>query len=252
MIQLSSDPMRLPIQVASRVLPAPGVWAPDGLSLAGLGALVTAPLGWEWDGQPMPLQARAGSLLWAPPRRPLKRYLRRLQRERSELPRIFTLAPDAPSELARAAQWLEPEAPAALLLWDAAPNAVAAVRQAAPTLPLLAEFPCTEAAQSSALLQAGADGLWLGPPRAAWHPDQNTPGNTPRLWGPAILPLLLAALEHEAIANAGIPRIAGAGVASAADAHRAHAAGAALVALDPAWWVQPNLAGELSAALEEE
>ena len=108
MIELGLSPERLPLPLASRLLCAPGVWAPGSpLPVESLGALVTPPLGWEWDGEAAPWQSRPGAFLWAPPRRPLDRFLPRLDRERSALPRLITLAPDSATGLAEAARQLE-------------------------------------------------------------------------------------------------------------------------------------------------
>lgn len=243
MIELPSGADRLPLQLASRLLSAPGVWSPRSrLPLEGLGALVSAPLGWEWDGEAASWEDRAGSLWWAPPRRPLKRYLKRLRRVSQSLPRLLTLAPDTPKGIASALEMLaEEEHVAGYLLWAAMPERVAAARQVAPALPLLAEVPSPHAAYGAAgLVEAGADGLWLGPPIGR---------GAARLWGPAGFPLLLSALEAVAALDLGVPLIAGAHLASAEDAQRARDAGAAAVALDPAWWVNPQLAEEIAARL---
>jgi hypothetical protein len=241
MIELTTGTEHLPLQLASRMLMAPGVWAPDSrLSLAGLGALVTPPLGWEWDGEAAVWEAHVGGFSWTPPRRPLERFLRRLSRERDNLPRIITLAPDEPQAMERAVREAEVEGAAGYLLWDATPEVLAGARRGGLALPLLAEVPCNEAsASATALLDAGADALWIGAPRVRGT----------RLWGPAVLPLVLAALEDERMRASGVPLIAGAGIGSAADALRLREAGAEAVALDPAWWVQPSLAGAVAEAL---
>jgi hypothetical protein len=241
MIELTTGTEHLPLQLASRVLMAPGVWAPDSrLSLAGLGALVTPPLGWEWDGEAAAWEAHVGGFSWTPPRRPLERFLRRLGRERDTLPRIITLAPDRPQAMERAVREAEVEGAAGYLLWDATPEVLAGARRGGLALPLLAEVPSNEAGEkATALVEAGADALWIGAPRVRGT----------RLWGPAVLPLVLAALEDERARAAGVPLIAGAGIGSAADALRLREAGAEAVALDPASWVQPSLANEVAEAL---
>ncbi len=244
MIEFLSGPAHLPLQLGSRLLCAPGVWAPGStLPLDELGALVTAPLAWEWDGSAIPWQARAGAFLWAPPRRPLDRYVERLRRERSELPRLFTLAPDPPRQIERALRELEEEHAVGYLLWGATPEIVAAARRGAIALPLVAELCCTDAPDAAAaLIAAGADALWIGPPRVGY-------GGT-RLWGPAALPFVLAMLDHATAAPLNVPIVAGAGIASAADARRAREAGADILALDPSWWGEPALASAIAQVLQ--
>jgi hypothetical protein len=241
LIELATGTEHLPLQLASRMLMAPGVWGPDSrLPLAGLGALVTPPLGWEWDGEAAGWEAHVGGFSWTPPRRPLERFLRRLSRERDDLPRIITLAPDEPQAMEWAAREAEVEGTAGYLLWDATPEAVAGARRGGLALPLLVEVPCNEAGErGAALVEAGADALWIGAPRVRGT----------RLWGPAVLPLVLAALEDERLRVAGVSLISGAGIGNAADALRLREAGAEAVALDPAWWVQPSLADEIAGAL---
>jgi hypothetical protein len=134
----------------------------------------------------------------------------------------------------------EIEGTAGYLLWDATPEVLAGARRGGLALPLLAEVPSNEAGErGAALIDAGADALWIGAPRVRGT----------RLWGPAVLPLVLAALEDERVRESGVPLMAGAGIGSAADALRLRAAGAETVALDPAWWVQPSLADEVAGAL---
>lgn len=243
MLELARSPDHLPLYLASRLLHAPGTWAPGSrLPLGEMGALVTPPLGREWDGDAAPWESRPGAFLWAPPRRPLARFLRHLAREWPDLPRLFTLAPDAPPQIEAALHELEGEATAAVLLWEATPPIVAAARRAAPGLPLLVELPCTEAREKApALVEAGADGIWLGAPQG---------GGGQRLWGPALFPTMLATLEAS---RAALPvlLIVGATIGSAEDAQRLLAAGADALALDPAWWVAPALAEQVASVVRE-
>ncbi|MBA3532281.1 MAG: hypothetical protein H0T73_10205 [Ardenticatenales bacterium] len=245
MIELPSRADRLPLQLASPLLNAPGVWAPGSrLPLESLGALVTPLLSLEWDGDASAWESGPGTFIWAPPRRPLKRFLQRLGRERSTLPHLLALAPATPGEIGRTLAEiieLEEEQVAGYLLWHTTPDMVSSARSLVPALPLLAELPCTETVSGArALVEAGADSLWVGPPQVE---------GGKRLWGPAALPLLLAAITalHKELPE--IPLIAGAGIASPSDAQRARTAGAALIALDPAWWVQPGLASEIASSL---
>jgi hypothetical protein len=243
MIELSGGPDHLPLQLESRIVNAPGVWTPDSrLPLEGLGALVTPPVGYIWDGDAVPWEARPGLLAWAPPRRPLGRFARRLARERNPLPRLWTLARAAPGEIARALEALEAEGAAGYLLWDALPEALVVARRVA-ALPLLAEVPATEASTiAGPLLDAGIDALWIGPPRLG---DGHV-----RLWGPAVLLQVLAALEQLRRVTTTRPLIAGAGIASVADARRAMDAGASALALDPTWWVEPAMPSVIGSSFD--
>ncbi len=230
---------RFPLSLASPLLSAPGVWVAGALPTDALGALVTPPLGRAWDGQAATWEARPGALVWAPPRRELERFLRQHARQRhAQLP-LFTLAPDAPGEIERAFRLLEGEEAAGFLLWDATPATVAAAKRSAPALPVLAEFPCTEVQSGKDLVAAGADGLWVGPPRAG--------AGGQRLWGAAVLPLVLAALAI--VREEAVPLVAGTAAASAEDALRLIEAGATAIALDPAWWVEPGLAAAMARRL---
>lgn len=241
---------KFPLLLATPVLPAPGTWAPDApLPLDGIGALVTPPLSWTWDGDRAEVRPRPGALVWEPPRRPLERFLARLGRQRDPRPRIVTLAADEPRQFAAAAALVEAEGgAAAILIWwrpAAKPGDLVAAARGATALPLLAELPADLAAgRARAAVAAGADALMIGPPRGlldAGHPA--------RLWGPAILPVVERALDTLVDRGVSVPLIAAGGIASGEDALRLSEAGAVGVALGPEWWVQPSLPKQVVAAL---
>ena len=237
MITLTPD--RLPLPLASPILPSPGLWAARGtLPTAALGARLTAPLGEPWDGNAMAWQALPGALRWRPAVRPLERTLARLRRHRSELPLILTLAPDEPAAISAALDSVALDEMAACLLWEATPKTVRAARRVVGPLPIIAEWPCNSPAPAEALATAGADLLWVGPPRLS---------DGMRLWGPALRPLIRDGLQR--LLPLGLPLVAGAAIASPDDALALRDAGAALFALGPPWWVEPSLAAAVGVAL---
>ncbi|MCZ7567845.1 MAG: hypothetical protein M5U01_04495 [Ardenticatenaceae bacterium] len=241
---------KFPLTVATPVLPAPGIWAPDSpLPLAAIGAVVTPPLGWIWDGDAAEVRPRPGAIVWEPPRRPLERFLERLRRERDPHPRIVTLAADGPRQVADAALLVEAEADvAALLIWwqpSTRPADLLTAVRSMTALPLLVELPADLApARARAVAAAGADALLIGPPRALL-----SGGRPARLWGPAILPLVERALDSLANRGPPLPLLAAGGIASGDDALRLCEAGAVAVAVGPEWWVQPDLPDQIAAAL---
>ena len=113
-----------------------------------------------------------------------------------------------------------------------------AARRVVGPLPLLAEWPCNSHEQAEPLATAGADLLWVGPPRLS---------DGMRLWGPALRPLIRDGLQR--LLPLGLPLVAGAAIASPDDALALRDAGAALFALGPAWWVEPALAAAVGVAL---
>lgn len=240
------------LTLARPVLPAPGIWAPQcPLPCEALGALVTPPLGWEWDGGAAPFMGRPGACLWTPPRRPLERFLERLTHEQRGLPRLITLVADTPRAMAEAVEQAEraPDVQGLIVWWWAASDLPAAVGATsnATSLPVLAEVPVDLVfLLAPALAAAGVAALLVGPPRAA-----SDHGRVARLWGPALLPQIEYALRLLADTSPTLPCIAAAGVASANDALRLRAAGAVAVALGPEWWAEPTLAEQVAAALAE-
>lgn len=164
------------------VINAPGVWMPESLvPTEGLGALVTPLLGWHWDGEPAPFAQYPGAFLWAPPRRQIERFFRRLRHTRQDVPLIAALALDEPAALADAAEIAEMRGARAVLLWDGPSSAQVAATAATTLLPVLVEYP---AGGSVPDIDAAVAGVVIGPPRARLH------GSPARLWGPAMQPLV--------------------------------------------------------------
>ena len=239
MITLDFGPERLPLQLATPLLPSPGLWVPRGtLSLRAMGARVTPPLGESWDGDAMPWSAQPGALCWRPAVRPLDRMVGRLQRFASDRPLILTLAPAAPAALAAALDAVNLDEIAACLLWQATPATARAARRVLGPVPLIAESSGGAEAPSSDLVEAGADAIWLGPPRLR---------DGTRLWGPALLPLMRD--EVRAVQPLGVPLVVGAAIASPEAALALRDDGATLFALGPPWWVEPDLTERVLAAL---
>jgi dihydroorotate dehydrogenase (NAD+) catalytic subunit len=106
-------------------------------------------------------------------------------------------------------------------------------------LPLLARLPLgIDQELISAAIEAGVNALVLGPPRGSLL---NARGEiiSGRLYGPAIFPLAIKALENLVQAIA-IPVILGCGIFSAEHLLTALKAGAAGVQLDTILWVDPT------------
>lgn len=128
---------------------------------------------------------------------------------------------------------------------------IAAVR-AVTLLPLLVKLPLHDglAATARAVLDAGANALTIAaPPRAAAPHPHSGELLFGRLSGPALRPLVLAAIAdlHSAI---GAPIIACGGVVSAADARAYLAAGAAAVQVGSALLADPQAAARIAAELD--
>ena len=101
-------------------------------------------------------------------------------------------------------------------------------------LPVIARLPLERAHELSALaVQAGAAAVSLGPPRGA-IPALDGSLLRGRLYGPAIFPFTLAAVQ--ALASSRIPVIAGGGVYRRLDAEAMLSAGALAVQLDTVFW----------------
>lgn len=239
---------KFPLTLETQVFPAPGIWAPDSpLPLDALGALVTPPLGWTWDGDAADWRWRPGALVWEPPRRPIERFLDLLRRRHDHLPRIVTLAADEAGPLADAVSLAEaePEVAAILIWWRPRlplDDILTAARRRT-ALPLLVELPA-DLAVARGRVAAAADALLVGPPRAMIESDRPA-----RLWGPAILPIVERAIDALADRLEGFPLLAAGGVAGGEDALRLCEAGANGIAVGPEWWVEPDLPARIVAAL---
>ncbi len=118
---------------------------------------------------------------------------------------------------------------------EASPQLVASlVHSAVGELPVLARLPLERAMElAETATNAGAAAVSLGPPRGALPgPDGRLLRG--RLYGPALFPLALAAVQ--ALAKSGLPVIGACGVYQPADIEAMLAAGALAVQLDSALW----------------
>lgn len=118
---------------------------------------------------------------------------------------------------------------------DADPDSVQAITRAASgELPVIVRLPLERSVELAELvMESGAAAVSLGPPRGAL-PDAGGERVLGRLYGPAIFPLALQAVNR--LAAAGLPVIGGGGVYSAQDAAAMLAAGAIAVQLDSVLW----------------
>ncbi len=105
-------------------------------------------------------------------------------------------------------------------------------------LPVLAHLPLTADREVIVAADCGAAAIVLGPPRGAM-PDGSVGFVRGRLYGPAVLPLAIRALERAARATE-TPIIASGGVYSASQVQVLLAAGAAAVQLDSVLWTEPE------------
>lgn len=114
-------------------------------------------------------------------------------------------------------------------------QALAFVEAAYGELPLVVHLPLTAAGESwlNELPARGASALSLGGPRGML-PAENGQPVAGRLYGPALFPLMLAAVQNTR--RLGIPIIAGAGVYHPSDAQALREAGAWAVQLDTVLW----------------
>ncbi|MCC6145988.1 MAG: hypothetical protein IT308_00315 [Anaerolineaceae bacterium] len=112
------------------------------------------------------------------------------------------------------------------------------VQAALGELPVVAAVPLTEASEArlSALIQAGASAVSFAAPRGCL-PGRDGSLTSGRLYGPALLPLALAAVCSARAA--GLPVIAAGGVYSLEDGQKLLAAGALAVQLDAVLWAPP-------------
>jgi dihydroorotate dehydrogenase (NAD+) catalytic subunit len=115
------------------------------------------------------------------------------------------------------------------------------VRAGVGELPLVVNFPLTAAAEGwvDKLAGLGASAVSLGAPRGLLPASGSIPKGSKliagRLYGPAILPLALAAVH--ALRRQPLPVIASGGVFRKADGEALLAAGAVAVQLDSVLWL---------------
>ena len=150
---------------------------------------------------------------------------------------IFGEAPDQIEGLVRALESLDAVSAIELgLLPGAEPElSLSLVRAGVGELPLVVNFPLTAASEAwvDKLAGLGASAISLGAPRG-WLPGANGKLTGGRLYGPAILPLALAAVRS--LRRQALPVIAGGGVYRKADGEALLAAGAVAVQLDSVLW----------------
>jgi dihydroorotate dehydrogenase (NAD+) catalytic subunit len=114
-------------------------------------------------------------------------------------------------------------------------DALAFLEAAFGELPVIAHLPLTAAGESWILEipKSGASAISLGGPRGTLYTDSGKPLSG-RLYGPALLPQVIAAVQ--AARRAGIPVIAGAGIYRRQDAQAVRDAGAWAVQVDTLLW----------------
>ncbi len=158
---------------------------------------------------------------------------------RAPVPVLVHLLGEAPAAIADAVQWLEEAEGVAGIELSLSPGETAAgiaacLQAAMGELPIVLQLPLDRIKElKGSAADTGVAALSIGPPRGVLL----GPGGARiqgRLYGPALLPLALAAVE--ACSNLGIPLIAGCGVYSQADVQACLEAGAAAVQLDSVLW----------------
>ncbi len=169
---------------------------------------------------------------------------------RSAVPLWVHIIGDTPQEIERMVRALESQESVSAIELGIAPEtepeqALSLTRAAVGELPLVVNFPLTAAAESwiDKLTGLGASAVSLGAPRGLL-PAVRNPGAVGmpvagmlagRLYGPAILPLTLAAVRS--LRRQPLPVIAGGGVYRKADGEALLAAGAVAVQLDSVLWL---------------
>lgn len=113
--------------------------------------------------------------------------------------------------------------------------ALAFIEAAFGELPVVAHLPLTAAGEPwlEKLADAGASAVSLGGPRGALLADTGRPVGG-RLYGPALFPQIMAAVQHAR--RWGLPVIAGAGIYRSQDVQALRDAGAWAVQLDTVLW----------------
>lgn len=170
--------------------------------------------------------------------RVLRRYGERWKQ--SALPvwaHLFGSSPDEINQMVRRLEGREGVVAIELGLppWVRDNVALAYVEAAYGELPLIVHLPLTAAGEPwlDALPGLGASAISLGAPRGALPGPSGSPVNG-RMYGPALFPLTMAAVQ--AARRLGLPVIAGAGVYRRADAQALREAGASAVQLDTVLW----------------
>ncbi len=148
---------------------------------------------------------------------------------------------DTPQEIERMVRLLEGLEAVSAIELGIAPQAepeqaLRLARAGVGELPLVVNFSLTAAAEAwvDKLASLGASAVSLGAPRGLL-PDGNGKLVAGRLYGPAILPLALAAVRS--LRRQALPVIAGGGVYRKADGEALLAAGATAVQLDSVLWL---------------
>ena len=161
--------------------------------------------------------------------------------ERATVPLWVHIIGDTPEEIERMVRVLESLEPVSAIELGIAPQAepelaLKLVRAAVGELPLVVNFPLTAAAEAwvEKLAGLGASAVSLGAPRGLL-PGVNGKLVAGRLYGPAILPLALAAVRT--LRRQPLPVIAGGGVYRKEDGEALLAAGALAVQLDSVLWL---------------
>ena len=121
-------------------------------------------------------------------------------------------------------------------------------------LPLLVRIPLGRTLEwGKAAVETGVDALTIGAPPEAAALLRGGEGTstlvTGLLYGPAIFPLMLAALVEAQTAQWGVPLVASGGIHSAEQARIALDAGATAIQIDIAAWVEPTLPEAIAASL---
>ncbi len=253
-----------PVMVAGGTV-AYGDALPPGWDVSTLGALVVGPVTHRSLSGPTPprLADVPGGLVLdrGLQNRGVRRVMRRYAGlwERLGLPILVQIGDTDPGEATATARSVVASSAVAglelLLAPETTPEAdralVRALRRAV-ELPLLVKLPLGASPErAQALVEAGADCLVVGrPPRAAARTRQGV-FLRGELYGPAVFPLMLHALERLAAADLGVPLVACGGLHTMDQIQDALALGAVAVQLDSLVWVEPGMAMEHAGALSQ-
>ncbi len=253
-----------PVMVAGGTV-AYGDALPPGWDLSALGALVVGPVTRHPRSGPAPprLADVPGGLVLdrGLQNRGVRRVMSRYAGlwERLGLPILVQIGDTDPREAGSTARSVVASSAVIgleLLLDPGAPPEadralVRALREAV-EVPLLAKLPLhAPPERAQALVEAGVDCLVVGrPPQAAARTPQGL-FLRGELYGPAVFPLMLHALERLAAAGLGVPLVACGGIHTGDQIRDVLALGAAAVQLDSLVWVEPGMAMELVMELVE-